>query len=243
MAGADERAVALARRALILVDEPQTTAELRSVIGLAEMRGGRPLEGLPALVDAAREVAPTDPAKAFELLMWASWAAMWSRDVGVQVEAARLAATFAPPGGDEESTFVANLLAGFAAMTQGDFAEGTRLLVPALDWGATATASLHVFQASMGAFWLGNDERVDALLSRTEALARERGEVGILAEALGIKSGQLVVAQRFDQTALTGSEGIELSRELGAENLELLPRAVLALVAAIRGQGRRATAG
>jgi DNA-binding CsgD family transcriptional regulator len=35
---------------------------------------------------------------------------------------------------------------------------------------------------------------------------------------------------------LTSSEGIELSRELGAENLELLPRSVLALVAAIRGQ-------
>jgi ATP/maltotriose-dependent transcriptional regulator MalT len=59
---------------------------------------------------------------------------------------------------------------------------------------------------------------------------------GILAEALGIRAGQLVVAQRFDQTSLTAAEGIDLSRELGAENLELLPRAIRALVAAIRGQ-------
>jgi DNA-binding CsgD family transcriptional regulator len=240
VAGADEDVLRLARRALPLVDEPELGAELRSVIGLAEMRRGRPLEGLPLLVDAAREVGPIDSARALELLMWASWAAMWSRDVPVQVEAARLAASLAPSDADEGTTFVANLLAGFAAMTRGDTAEGARLIDPALEWGADAEASLHVFQAAMAAFWLGDDDRIESLLNRTDEMARDRGEVGMLVEAQGIRSGYLIVAQRYDELLPVGTEALQLARELGAVNLELLPRACLAIVSAIRGQGDEA---
>ena len=235
VAGADEHAEELARRALLIVDEAQTAAELRSVLGLAQMRRGRPPDGLPLLIEAARDLGPLDAAKAFELLLWASYAAMWGRDVAAQLEASRLAATIAPPGDDEATAFVANLLAGFAAMTEGDTTEGMRLLKPALDWGASADASMHVFQASMGAFWLGDDERVDVLVSRTSTLARERGEIGMLAEVLGLRAAQAIVAQRYDQARLASAEAIQFARELGTENLELLPGALLAFVAAVRG--------
>ena len=139
-------------------------------------------------------------------------------------------------GADEATRFVANLLAGFAAMTQGDSAEGSRLIEPALEWGSAAEASLHVFQASMAAFWLGDDDRIEALLNRTETMARERGEVGMLVEDHGIRSGHLVVAQRYDQLVQTATEAVQLAREIGAINLELLPRACLAIVSAIRGR-------
>jgi DNA-binding CsgD family transcriptional regulator len=243
VAGADEHAQDLARRALPMVDEPEIAAGLRSVLGLAEMRRGRPTDGLPLLLEAASDVGSADPATALELLAWTSYAAMWGRDVEIQLEASRLAGRLAPAGGDEASTFVADLLAGFAAMTDGDTTEGIRLLLPALDWGSTADESLHVFQASMGAFWLGDDARLDALLSRASALARERGEIGMLAEVLGLQAAQHIVAQRYDQARLASAEAIQFARELGTENLELLPRATLALVTAIRGDDDEARTG
>jgi DNA-binding CsgD family transcriptional regulator len=236
IAGSDDQAVRLARRALLLVDEPELRAGLRFVLGVAEIRRGRPLDSLPLLVEAAHEVGPSDPARALELLIWATWAAWQGGDFAAQAETARLAGKYAPPGGDEASAFVANLLTGFAAMTHGETAEGVRLLELALEWGSTADTSLHVFQASMGAFWLGDDERFAALLNRAASLARERGEVGLLTDVLGRRAGQLVLAQQYDQAGLAAAEAVQLARELGAENLELFPRSFLAFVSAVRGE-------
>jgi DNA-binding CsgD family transcriptional regulator len=234
-AGADEHAVVLARRALRLVDDPGYLAGLRFVLGLAELRRGHPLVAVPLLIRGARELQPADRGRALELLLWATWAAWQAGDLAAQAETSQLAATFAP-GSDDESAFVANLLGGFAAMLQADTAKGTRLLEMALDWAATADTSFHVFQAGMGAFWLGDDERFGALLNRAAALARERGQFGMLAEVLGRRAGQLALAQHYDQAMQAGVEAIELARELGADNLELLPRAILAFVSALRGE-------
>ena len=71
-------------------------------------------------------------------------------------------------------------------------------------------------------------------------LARQRGEVGILTEALGHRAFQLALDNRFDDASVAASEGARLARELGAKNLELLPRAALAIIAAVRGQDEEA---
>jgi DNA-binding CsgD family transcriptional regulator len=236
VAGADEQAVPLARRALRLVDEPQLRSDLKRVLGLAEIRRGRPLDSLPLLVEAAKVAGATDAARALELLIWATWAAWQGGDFAAQAETSRLAATYAPPDGDEASAFIANLLTGFAAMTRGETAKGARLLELAVQWGSTADASLHVFQASMGAFWLGDDERFASLLRRAAMLARERGEIGMLTEVLGRRAGQLLLAQQYDQAGIAAAEAVQLARGLGAENLELLPRAFLAFISAVRGE-------
>jgi hypothetical protein len=236
IAGADQQAVGLARRALLLVEQPGVRADLKRVFGLAEIRRGRLLDSVPPLLEAAEDVGPSDPAKALELLIWATWAAWQGGDFAAQAEASQRAMKYARPAGDEASAFVTNLLTGFAAMTKGETTEGTRLLELGLEWGATADTSLHVFQSSMGAFWLGDDERFAALLQRAAAMARERGEIGLLTEVLGRRAGQLILAQRFDEANVAAAEAVQLARELGAENLQLLPGAFLALVSAVRGE-------
>ena len=101
--------------------------------------------------------------------------------------------------------------------------------------GATADESLHVLWASFASLWLGDSAGFGALVERAGVLARQRGEVGILADALGNRALQLALDSRFDDASVAASEGARLASELGAENLELFPRAALAIIAAARG--------
>ena len=72
-------------------------------------------------------------------------------------------------------------------MIEGDRAEGVPLLEEVAAWGATADESLHVLWASFASLWLGDSAGFGALVERAGVLARQRGEVGILADALGIE--------------------------------------------------------
>jgi DNA-binding CsgD family transcriptional regulator len=56
-----------------------------------------------------------------------------------------------------------------------------------------------------------------------------------LADALGMRAGQLVLRQEFDEAAVAATEALQLVRELGADNLQLYPLAALAVVSAVRG--------
>src|SRR5262249_60308025 len=68
-AGRDEQAIELADRIAPLVDRPALLAEVAHVRELAAVRRGRPGDVVPTLLEAARAVAPTDPAAAIVLLV------------------------------------------------------------------------------------------------------------------------------------------------------------------------------
>ena len=61
------------------------------------------------------------------------------------------------------------------------------------------------------------------------ALARERGEFGTLADALGFRAVQLAFAQRFHEASVAATEALQLAQDLRAENLEFLPRGALTM--------------
>src|SRR5262249_309897 len=96
-AGADEQAAAPARRGLPMVDDPLQRAELAQVLGLSEIRHGRPPDAAPRLMAAAREISSAHPAKALELLLDACWAAVEAGDPFSTLEAVRLAAQVEVP--------------------------------------------------------------------------------------------------------------------------------------------------
>ena len=152
------------------------------------------------------------------------------------LEIARITASVIPPTGDEASVFFSGVIRGFAAMMAGDHAEAARLLERAITHGALTDQPRHALLANLAAIWLGDDEAAGALVSRSIALARARGEVGNLADALSARSAQLVIAQRNDEAAVAAHEAAALARELSAENILLLLQAVLALIAAIQGR-------
>ena len=92
----DRTALALVDRARPLVDDPLQRAELASIIGVAEVRRGRPAEVCRPLMQAAREVAGLAPDRAIELLLDAAWAASETGDPAL-LEICRLATALATP--------------------------------------------------------------------------------------------------------------------------------------------------
>jgi DNA-binding CsgD family transcriptional regulator len=234
--GRDEQAAQCAAQAAPLVVDPADRARLAEVHGLAAVRNGRPLDAVPLLIEAAHEVAATEPARALELLWLARMIAHQSGDVGSHERVTQLASAVVPPAGDEVAEQLARSLAGFAALTGGDNAEGVRLLSEVVAWAADADAAHHVLWGSFAAVALGDATRFGELLERAASIARARGELGLLADALGIRSAWLAVNHRFEEAAVAASETLDLARDLGARNLEMQPNTALAIVAAFQGR-------
>jgi DNA-binding CsgD family transcriptional regulator len=234
--GRDAQAVALAHQVEPLTDDPVVRAHAAFVLGVAALRSGRPRDVVPELVSAASSVAPHDPGRAAELLMQATSAAWQSADAPALLEIARITASVIPPDRDETSQFFRGVILGFAAMMSGDHAEAARYLEPAISHGALTDLPRHALLANLAAIWLGDDEAAGALVGRSIRLARARGEVGHLADALSLRSAQLILAQRNDEAEVAAHEAAALARELSAENILLLLHAVLAIIAAIQGR-------
>jgi len=239
-AGRDDQAVAVAGRATPLVQDPMLRAELAHVQTLAAIHRGRPHDVVELLLQTAREVAATDAPKAIQLLVDAADAAWQGGDRAGYLETSDLAATVAPSAPDQVSTFFARSLDGFAAMIRGDTSRGAELLGGVAAAGAATEEPRHVLWASFAAQWLGDDERWAALVDRAAMLARARGELGILADTLGMRAAHLALDQRYSESSAAADEAVELARELRAANLELYPLAALAVVAAVEGRDEQA---
>jgi DNA-binding CsgD family transcriptional regulator len=240
VAGADDRGTRLARRALQLAHEPLERAQIAQVISLAEVRQARPAEAPGRLIDAAREIAEVDPAKALDLLLDAAWAANEAGDFGAHLAAADVAATIAPSKDDAAAAAIVGLLTGLGATARGDPAEAAPLLDRVASWGALTDDPRHVAWAASAALWLGDNPRATALFERSASLARAQGALGHLAVILGALSLSHFFAQRFDQAAVAAHEAVEFTREVGADNQSTMPNFVLAAVAAIRGDDEEA---
>jgi len=236
LGGRDEAALLAAREAAPLVSEPSLRAALARAEGRAAIRSGRPADVVTLLMDAARSIATTDPPEAITILMDASIAAWQDGDRRLYLEVADVAATIEPAPDDETTARLVRSLAGFAALLAGNAKDGVPLLEDVTSWGGSAELPYHVMWASFAAFWLGNGSQFGALVDRAAAQARERGELGALADALGMRSTRLAMEQKFDEATVAATEALQLARELGADNLELLPRAALALAAAYQGR-------
>ena len=93
--------------------------------------------------------------------------------------------------------------------------------------------------AGLAALWLGDDDRMAAMLEREIRSARARGAIGPLTELLAVRSSQLLLAQRFDGAAQAATEALRFAREVRAENLVATPLTILAYLAALRGDDER----
>jgi DNA-binding CsgD family transcriptional regulator len=239
-AGADDEAVRLATAAGPLVQEAWHRAEIVRSLALARIRRGRPLDAVPLLLDAARQLASSDPAKALDLLLDATLGATDADDVAAQSDICALGGSIEPPNGDEGAAFVADFLGGLGAIVGGDVARAVPLLERAVERGGVSNEPRHLLWAATAALFLGDDRRTTALLKRAESLARAQGAIGTLVYVLGTQTLQDFLEQRFDDAALGAADGEQFAREVGSENPLALFRGVLGCVSAIHGDDEKA---
>ena len=235
IAGADDYAVHLVAEATPVVEDPLLRAELALAAGVAEFRRGRPMHGFPRLVEAAAEVAESDPPRAVELLIWAMLAASIGGAPTAVAEVGELAGAIVATGHDDETVSVARALASIARTRAGDSTPGATDLEETFRVALGSDEPEHLYAFSLAAVYLGDEERFAALVNRATSLARARGELGILAEALAMSAAQHYLAQRFDDAALAAAEALRHARELGAPNATAMSLCLLGFAAAIRG--------
>ena len=237
LVGRDEQAVALVAGLDPRLLTPEQRTEAAVVRASAAIRWhGRPLDCVPELVATARELAPSHPGHAMRLIPMATFAAWQGWDQAAQLDVARVAATIDVDRLGDTARHLGASVAGFAALIEGDRATAARLLDETIVWARTVAYPQPVIWASWAALWLGDEDAFGELLRRAAGLSRDRGEIGALAEALGMQAVQLaLLAQRYDVAASAATEALELAHEIHADSLKLLPRSALAIVAAVRG--------
>jgi DNA-binding CsgD family transcriptional regulator len=233
-AGADELAVSLATEADRLVDDPILRAEIARAFGAADVRRGRPSSSLPRLLAAVRDVAPHDIRKAVDLLIWATAAG----HTGGQFAATEITGAaeniIALAGENVLVPLVQALRATARTMDGKTIVSGE--LDAAFEWASVSDAAEHVFPVAVAIAVTGDDRHFAPLLERSVALARARGEFGILAEALVLGATRHVMQQRLEPAAREATESLEFARDLGAVNVRATGLSILALVAAMRGE-------
>jgi DNA-binding CsgD family transcriptional regulator len=158
-----------------------------------------------------------------------------SGDPSARAEVSGLAADLVSAGGDAELMSVARALAAFAQARGGDTSSDGAQLEEAFAQASASDDAQHIYAVSAAALFVGDNQRFATLINRATSLARARGELGILAEALSMSAAQHYLAQRFEEAALVAREALLFARQLGAANSTATPLGIIAFAAAVRG--------
>jgi DNA-binding CsgD family transcriptional regulator len=204
-------------------------ARILSVRAAIAVVRGRPADGHALLMQAA--AATDDPERAADLLLRAAQAAVTAGDpagVGAADERARALA----PGVDRAGRA---WLSGVRLAMEARFEEARAPLASASRAGDHSDDPRLLVWSSNAATWLGDHDRTLALHSRAIELARMRGAFVTLATALTRRGALLAWLGRVTDAWADGEEALRLTEEAGLENGAAQARAVVAMVAALRG--------
>ena len=232
-AGLPDEAAALLRVAATATDA-DTYAEAQLVKAEIEFHRGTPLEGATLLLEGADRVARADPRKALQMLFDAALCANSAGDLGLMMEAGRRASKLPIDQSQPEAPLV-GLLAGMVALLEANDTGFRTPLVQALDRLADATEPRWLFWASAAASGIGDQARDEALIRRAEAIARSSMAVGTLAMVLERIGWRDMMHGRVAAASLHSEEGLRLALETDLTNSACWHRAILAWVAAVRG--------
>lgn len=234
------RARMLLERARPLTADPVERADITRLLGLIEMTNGVPALACRDLIRAAREVAALDGGRALHLLSIASVSAIYAGDRESFAEVAGLARNLSLHDTPVVHALVP-LLLGLDAHFRGDFGAGAELFRTALaqeiEHGEDILASdpAWLFFAGRAAVYLGDDKGIAEGARSAAARARGNGLLGVLSHILPRLGYAELWAGRWASALANAKEGLELGRELDEHYLVAHQLAVLALVAAHRG--------
>jgi DNA-binding CsgD family transcriptional regulator len=240
LAGRIERVPMLLERTRPLRTEPALRADIERYLGLIELTTGAPGDACRIFYGAATEVAALDGDRALQLLNLASIAAVYATDAEAAVAIAELAHTLAV----EETPLtrmLVQLLVGLGAHYAGDFESAAVSLRSALaleeelEDDALAREPVALLFAGRAALFLGDEHAVYRLHREAAAHARVSGAVGLLSQILPRLAHVELRVGRSASASASATEGLRLARETRQDDLVAYQLAVLALIAASRG--------
>jgi DNA-binding CsgD family transcriptional regulator len=231
LAGLPERMLALTREAAAVTEDVRVLADLALLVGRAE-RDRDPAVALAALDRAATSVADADPARESALLEEAAVAAT-RVDAELAVEFAARAVSAARRAGLGTAmleTSHARLL-HFAGRPQ---AQSNVVVLPDVGDLEDARAALWVVAAHPVP-----DRSQQAVVEKVIALARDRGALGLLPEALVVAGGNEFYLGDWTTAVADDEEAIELAMAVGRPAVACEAYGNLARVNAFRGREAR----
>jgi DNA-binding CsgD family transcriptional regulator/tetratricopeptide (TPR) repeat protein len=241
VAGQTERARTLLERARPLAEGPIERADIDASLGLIEMTRGVPADACRLLLGAAEEVAQADGMRALALLNLASIGAVYAGDPKAHVAIAHAATDLNVDDTPDAHTLV-ELLVGLGAHFEDDFEAAAPKLRAALALEETASdpglwaQPVSLFFAGRAAVFLGDDQAIVRGTQAAASLARANGLLGLLTHILPRLGHGEHWTGRLASAAANAREGLQLARDLDQPHLIAHELAVLATVAAQRGE-------
>jgi DNA-binding CsgD family transcriptional regulator len=221
--------------------EPVLRADIDRLRARVEWNIGSAAVGHRILLQAARDVADTDPDRAREMAMMAAAAATFGADSGVGIDPAGFVGNIARAA-SSKSRCSGLLLSGFASVARGDFGAGAaafrRAFADCDPQGDTDLAS----NLGLAAMHLGEDAMVLSQYGRQVIQARESGAAVLVLYGLTRQAVGEVSAGSWAAAAAGSAEALDLARATGQPALTGLPLAWLTLLAAFRGDQEEYTA-
>jgi DNA-binding CsgD family transcriptional regulator len=236
LAGDDARARSLVAEASAARHEPTLRAGALHLQGEIELITGSPVVAHRMLIDAAAIVAEADPAGAAVMLADATDACL-HLGPGEYAETESALERLAPMPGDV-AEFRRQAALSQIASYRSDGTSTARALgaLAQLDGtGREPATAADLHRAGRVAWSIGDYTRAEAFGSEAAGRARETA-LGVLPEALRLVAVSAWITGRWNVAYAVGSEAVEVASELGRSLTRCATLAVLASIAAARGQ-------
>jgi DNA-binding CsgD family transcriptional regulator len=238
-AGRLERALVLLARARPLARHTSARAEIDCWRGLIELNVGAPAEAGELLLAAAADLEASDARRALYIYGLACIAAGYSGRGDTVVAIARRAAELRPDGG--VARFLSRFVEGMAAYFETDFARAGESLRAALrsadeaDEAASSTYRGVLLLAGGAGLFLGDDAAAERLNRRLGFRAREAGHLPLLTQAVPRLALAEIAGGHLPAANASLTEAMRLAKQGGQHQVVSHMLAVLALIAALRG--------
>lgn len=235
-AGDADTSSRLADEALGASSDVSDKAGLAAVKGSLELQRGTPGTAYELLVRAAHGISAENPARALELQAQAMIAALIAGWSGRAFSEADEFLKRLPPTGLQYERFCRASLKAILKPTPAARQAARDTLLEALAAGAAPEDFIFISWAAHTGSYLGDLRSASELTRQMLAFARSAGSFNTLPLALLAATRLNVVVRAFDEAEEWAREGIEITRQLGQENLETCFSSLLVRCLAARGR-------
>jgi len=233
--GSPRRARALLRVAARMSDNTELRARTELVRGGIELGDGVPEMAVQRLVRAAEQLAGTNRGLAVYALGFAGEAASIAGDHVRHAAVAEFAAGLRRTDEPEQTRLTLDHIVGMAATFAGRYDEAVPLLRSVVDAAERTADPQARIWGSQAAYALGDATRSHELATGAVLAARESGLTGLVPWALVYQALAALLVDQYAEAHSAAFEGVHAATAIGQHNTVVDHQAILALLAALRG--------